>query len=187
MWDWFVSLTLGSKICLMSLFFQCVSTFLIVCAFVFDIRIRRNVAKQAIIHDWYKAIIISDLKDTFFVYFDAVVDNYSCYQNNLISTTDIVQIKEINVNAVAYFQGISASTISRLVNNLAIINPKSAAVIDGLFEKFQDDAISIMERTPIKPDEIMKNRFEILVNGFRSAAMKELFQHSQDSVSNISR
>ena len=173
-------------ITMIALIVQCVSTVFVVGAFLFDINVRRNTARQNIAYDWLNLLMISKIEDTLFKYIADVSSNYYEYRKNLKDCTGS-KLKETSNNAISHHHKLKIGTILVLISHIEVIEQDTAKKLTNFYLDFEDEVVIIMERASVSDNASLDFDFERLSRDFSRRSIELMYTVSQDSVKLISR
>jgi hypothetical protein len=169
-----------------TLILQFISVSAVVFAFIFDISVKRNLAKQAIIHDWYKNIIIAKLDETICNYFKKTNELYEKYCQDKQTISDINELKMLLRSDITIFHKTRFLIINDFLSIYGILNDSGAQKITTEVEQYEDSCIDIFEKS-ILAEKCDIDIYRTRSNASRARILRIVFENDCLTVNEIKR
>ncbi len=165
---------------------QLTSLILVIATFSFDIRVKRNIAKQTIVHDWYKSLILPKIESSVIQYFAKAIRLYEEYCDSVAVTSDLEVIKGLKKDAVIKFQNNRRYISDDFLGVFHCIDPSASNQLTDLLEKYEDECIEILEKSPLS-EVPLNESYTTKSYEYQQIFISLILKNDKETLKNISR
>lgn len=165
---------------------QLISVGSVVIAFIFDINVKRNIAKQSVIHDWYKILILPIIDNTINLYFNNSINIFDKYIENLNPIILLSEIRKIKNASIIEFHKNRHLVQVDFLGLFSIINKEASEYIGKELEKYEDESIALFEKASLNENNF-KDDYLTITYKYRDATLKQIFISDGNTVIEIAR